>query len=339
MRFLLSAMLVMVAACSSAGGTTTNDACSTGAECASGVCGGDGVCVPGGGGAAGDGGAAGNGGSGGDGGTGGDAGSGGSDAGAGGSAAGSGGGSAGQGGSSGSGGSKVCAPDNDGTITREETPLVAGAKALYLTALKAPVNTAGQGSDPKDKLWDFSGSLAGDHSTLIETQVMEGKWFSPKFPGASYAVRLSDTEDLLGVFEVTSNSLLLRGVVSPTDGLQRTELTYNPPVTVLSFPMKLGASWTTQSTVTGLASGVASSYFENYQSKIDMGGKVKTPFGEFPALRINLLMTRTFGAIITTKRTFAFSSECYGTVARVVSNDNELNAEFSTAAELSRLSP
>jgi hypothetical protein len=233
----------------------------------------------------------------------------------------------------------VCAPNNDGTITREETPLIAGAKATFLTAQKVPVNTAGQGADPQDKSWDFALSLAGDYTTLIETQVMEGKWFSSKFPGASYALRLSDTEDLLGVFEVTDNSLLLRGVVSPTDGLTRTELTYNPPVTVLAFPMKLGSSWTTQSTVSGVASGVFSSYFENYQSKIDAGGKVKTPFGEFPALRINLLLTRTIGALITTKRTFVFSSECYGTVARVVSSDNEPNAEFSTAAEISRLSP
>ncbi|MCS6899241.1 MAG: hypothetical protein RMJ98_06000 [Myxococcales bacterium] len=335
MRFLLSAMLVMMAACSSAGGTTTHDACSSGAECASGVCSGEGRCIPLAGGSGGEGGSAGSAGE-----TGGNGEAGQGGGGVGGTIAGTGGAEVGgMSGGGGSGGAKVCAPNNDGTITREETPLIAGAKALFLTALKVPVNTAGQGADPKNKFWDFSGSLAGDHTTLIETQVMEGKWFSPKFPGASYAMRLSDTEELLGVFEVTDNSLLLRGVVSPTDGLQRTELSYNPPVTVLAFPMKLGSSWTTQTTVTGLLSGVVSSYFENYQSTIDMMGKVKTPFGEFPALRINLLLTRTVGALITTKRTLVFSSECYGTVARVISNDNELNAEFSTAAELSRLSP
>lgn len=331
MRFLLFAMVMILGACSSASGTSTADPCTTGADCASGVCGGDGSCV-----------AAGSGGSGGEaGGEGGSdaGGSGGSEAGGEGGSNNTGGTSQGGSGTAGSGGSKVCAPNNDGTITREETPLIAGATAKYLLAQNAPVDTAGKGTDVKDKSWDFSGSLANDHATLIETQVLDGKWFASKFPGATYALRLSDSEDLLGVFEVTDNSLLLRGVASPTDGLTRTELTYSPPVTVLSFPMKLGSSWTTQSTVSGLLSGVASTYFENYQSKIDMAGKVKTPFGEFPAMRINLLLTRTVGALITTKRTFVFSSECYGTVAKVVSKDNELGAEFATAAEVSRLSP
>lgn len=329
MRLLLFSMVMILSACSSASGTVTSDPCTSGADCASGVCGGDGTCV----------GTGGTGGS--QGGTGGSqGGEGGSEeggsGGVGGSVAGA---NSGGGGTTGEGGSKICSPNDDGVITREETPLIAGATAKYLLAQDAPVDTAGKGTDAKEKSWDFSGSLANDHSTLIETQTLEGRWFAPKFLGASYAMRLSDSEDLLGIFEVTGNSLLLRGVASPTDGLTRTELTYTPPVTVLSFPMKLGSSWTTQSTVSGLLSGVVSTYFENYQSKIDMAGKVKTPFGEFPAMRINLLLTRTVGALVTTKRTFVFSSECYGTVAKVVSADNELKPEFSQAAELSRLTP
>ena len=50
-------------------------------------------------------------------------------------------------------------------------------------------------------------------------------------------------------------------------------------------------------------------------------------------------LTRTVGALITTRRTFGFVSECYGTVATIVSKDYEAGAEFTTAAELWRLTP
>ncbi len=335
MRALLCSLMLILGACSSAGGSSPEGSCTSGSECPSGVCGGDGVCVAGGaGGEAGSSGAAGQAGQGGEAGAGG-AGAGG-EGGAG--AAGGGAGGSGQAGAGAGGGSQVCAPNNDGTITRAETPLITGAKATYKLAQKVPVDTAGKG-EGASREWDFSKSLPGEYSSLVETQPLEGKWFASKFPGASYALRLRDGEELLGVFEASEEALLLRGVVSPTDGLTRTELTYNPPVKVLTFPLKVGASWSTQTTITGVASGVFSTYYEKYESKVDAAGLVKVPFGDFPAMRVNLLLTRTVGLLVTISRTFVFTSECYGTVARVVSQDNETGNEFSTAAEITRLSP
>ena len=45
------------------------------------------------------------------------------------------------------------------------------------------------------------------------------------------------------------------------------------------------------------------------------------------------------GALVTTARTFLFASECYGTVATIVSQDNEAADEFTAAVELKRLTP
>jgi len=41
--------------------------------------------------------------------------------------------------------------------------------------------------------------------------------------------------------------------------------------------------------------------------------------------------------LVTVRRTFLFVSECFGVVAAVVSQDNELATEFTHAAELRRL--
>ena len=109
------------------------------------------------------------------------------------------------------------------------------------------------------------------------------------------------------------------------------------------------SSWTSTSTITGVTPSVpgalatAVTYIEKYETKVDEAGTVKTPFGDFPAMRLNLLLTRTVTpTLILTTRTFTFSAECYGTVAKVVSDTlyypATAPAEFSTAAELSRLS-
>jgi hypothetical protein len=232
----------------------------------------------------------------------------------------------------------TCSPDDDGIITRAEMPLKAGLHATFRVATDVVVDTAGtpQGNG---RLWDLTAALTGDHALLSETQPLTGTWFASKFSGATYAARLSDGTDLLGVFEVTTDALLLRGVVSPADGLYRTELTYDPAVKVLAFPLQAGATFSTTSVVSGLASGVWSAYSEKYESQVDAEGELKTPFSSFHVLRVRTLMTRTVAMIPTVSRSFAFVTDCFGTVATVRSSDNETAVEFTQAAEVWRLSP
>ena len=156
---------------------------------------------------------------------------------------------------------------------------------------------------------------------------------------ATYATRLSDTSDLLGVFQITDTALLLLGVASPTDGLTRTELKYDPPVKTLDFPLTEGKQWSTTSNVTGFAQGVAALYTEKYDFFVDAHGSAKTPFADFPVLRIAGNLSRTVGIVKTTIRSFAFVTECFGTIATLSSNDNEPAVEFTQAKEIKRLSP
>lgn len=237
------------------------------------------------------------------------------------------------------GGPISCVPDHDGTITREEVPLAPGLRATFRIAIDATVDTAGTEDGDGVRHWDLSGELAGDHSALVELLPLGDEWYGGDFPGASYAARLSDEEDLLGVFEITDDALLLRGVVSPDDGLTRTELTYDPPVVVLSFPVERGDRWSTESDASGLALGVFAFATETYDSEADLAGVLRTPFGEFDVQRVHVTLNRSVAGFPTTVHTHLFVSECFGTVASIRSQDDEGEIDFTEAAEVRRLSP
>lgn len=231
-----------------------------------------------------------------------------------------------------------CAPNHDGTIDRAEVPLQAGLRATYRIATNATVNTAGTMMGGT-RVWDFSAALPGDHDVIVETLPTTGAWYAADFANATYATKLSDAQDLLGVFETSATALLLRGVVSPSNGATATKLTYATPVPTLQFPFHVGSTWNANSNVSGTAQGIASFYTEAYTNKVDATGELATPFGKFTVQRVSVVLTRTVGALVTTTRTFVFVAECFGPVANVVSQSNETTAEFTSAAEIRRLAP
>ena len=160
------------------------------------------------------------------------------------------------------------------------------------------------------------------------------------FPTATYAVTLAQGSDLLGVFAVDANAVTLLGVVSPDAGTFRTELKYDPPAKILALPFGAGTTWLTTSTISGTAQGAITAYTEKYDSRVDQVGTMKTPYGDFPVVRVATDLTRTAGlATLLTKRTFAWSAECFGSVATVSSQDFETSAEFNDPAEVRRLAP
>ncbi len=234
-------------------------------------------------------------------------------------------------------GSLTCSPNDDGVLTRSEVPIRAGLRANFAIATDVGVSTGGTAQPDGSRVWDFSGSLTGDHLSLEELRDPAGLWFADDFPTATYASKLRDGEDLLGVFQATDDALLLLGVVSPEGGVFQTSLTYDPPVTLLQFPLAEGNTWTTESTITGLSLGVASWYTETYVSRVDAHGTMTTPYGSFPVLRIRVSLDRLVGLLPTSYRSFLFVAECFGTVAAVHSDAGESELEFTHAAEVRRL--
>lgn len=236
--------------------------------------------------------------------------------------------------------SGVCAPNQDGMISLAELPLTAGKMATFRVALDATFDTRGTAGMAGMRRWDLTAQLAMDSDRPLALLSPTGTWWASKFPTASYAAVLSAESDLLGVFKIDATALVLLGVVSPDAGSFRTELTYDPPVKILALPVAAAATWVTTSTVAGTAQGAIASYTERYASLVDQVGTMKTPYGEFPVLRVATDLTRTsFGATLLTKRSFAWIAECFGSIATVQSQDFESSAEFTDPAEVRRLAP
>jgi hypothetical protein len=232
-----------------------------------------------------------------------------------------------------------CSPNKDGVINAEEVPIAPGLKATFRVAENAAFATAGTAKSDGTRKWDLAGMLAGDHDVLITTRSLSGTWYGAKFPGASHSTELSTTSDLLGVFQTTATGLLLVGVVSPTESATKTELKYATPPAALQFPLKVGSAWKVTSNVNGTASGVLAAYSETWDARVDNRGELVTPFATFDVMRVRTVLTRTVGLSVTVTRTYAFVTECYGTIATVTSKPNETQEEFTTAAEVRRLSP
>lgn len=232
----------------------------------------------------------------------------------------------------------VCRPNQDGVIERDEVPLRVGLNAKFRVATDVDFDTAGT-MENGQRVWDLSGSFESDDLVVVELAELQGRWFASDFPEADYATRLSVTEELLGVFEIADDGLLLHGVASPDDGVFATNLEYDPPVATLEFPISEETSWQTDSQVSGTAQGVVSVFDESYVFTPAGRGLLRTPFGEFQVQRIRSDLERTVGFLTTTIRTYIFVAECFGTVATVRSRDDESDVEFDRAAEIRRLAP
>lgn len=248
-------------------------------------------------------------------------------------------GSGGAGATSGPGGGGSFCANHDFVVEQGELTLEPGLSAQLLAAQGVVFSTAGSEQVDGTRIWDFTAALPGDHGLVVSTIDLAGTWYESSFLGATYAARLSDAEELLGVFEATTDALVLRGVVSPSDGITRTELVYDPPVTVLDFPVSEGKTWNSATTITGLAQGVAVFYTEDYAFEVDARGQALTPYGEIEVLRVHSELVRTIGALVTTVQSHSFVAECFGSVATVVSEDQEFEKEFTDAAEVRRLAP
>jgi hypothetical protein len=247
----------------------------------------------------------------------------------------------------GTGGSAACVPNQDGTITRAEVPLAAGLHATFSVTGGVTYDTTGMKQADGSRVWDLTVAFNGDHPLVLDTLAIDPTaWYAADFPTASYAARLSEQAadaDLLGIFKLTGSALLLLGVASTMDSASATKLIYATPIVVLDFPLTEGKKWDTLSAVTGKVSGITIGgiYNEEYTSTVDAHGTLKTPYADFPVLRVNTKFLRFLNGVSTLKYTHSFVTECFGNVGTIISNDDNtltLQPEFSTAAELWRFS-
>jgi hypothetical protein len=227
-----------------------------------------------------------------------------------------------------------CAFNNDGVITRAELPVTVGIGALF--AVNAPNTTVPVNNVAQNGVWDFSAPVSGEGKQFDQLLAPSGQWWAGDFTTATYGQRIDDGQQVYGVFRNDPDDLVMLGVVSDENGLEKTELTYATPIIVLKFPLMVGSTWTSESDVSGTADGVAFYAHEKYDFTVDVRGTTRTPAASFDTLRLRMTLTRTFGDA-TTQITYLHVAECYGTVARIRSQDGETSNNFTQASEYRRL--
>lgn len=234
----------------------------------------------------------------------------------------------------------VCMGNRDGVIDRGEVAFLLGATVLY--AVNRPgttvemIDTTARVSGAT-RVWDFSAPRPEDTRVIDEVLSPRGMWWASSYGDATFAALLDRGSNLLGVYRVSDAALELLGTVSTE--ANRTNLRFVPPVAVLRFPLRVGASWEQTVNGTGFVNFTPLSNVTRYATVIDSAGEVWTPVGRFPALRMRTDIDQSIPLTVfrVTRRTFTFLSECWGVVARVTSVDNETSQELRRASEYRRL--
>jgi hypothetical protein len=237
-------------------------------------------------------------------------------------------------------GGVTCSGNRDGVIERGEMAFLVGASVIYAVnrdgAPVEPVDTAGMAT-ATGRVWNYVAPIGADQRLLDEVIAPRGRWWSSRYPDASFAAVIDRTTNLLGVYRVSAAALELLATVSTEEN--RTDLRMMPPVAVLRFPLRVGATWEQTVTGTGFVNFTPLTNTTRYVNRIDADGEVWTPAGRFRALRMRTDLDQSIPLTLIrrTRKTFTFVSECWGVVARIASADNETAEEFRRATEYRRL--
>jgi hypothetical protein len=233
----------------------------------------------------------------------------------------------------------ACVPNHDGTVTAAEVPLVLGGSLPLRLARDVAFATAGTVGEDGVRRWDFTVALTGDAAIERVVRAPDELWAPDTFPDATYALEVAGSDELLGVYGRTADAVLLQGLQSVADGLERTDLVYEPPLETLPLPLAESDTWETESASSGWALGYYSLYWESVTSAgvADLHGVAVLSIGDVPVQRVVTTLTRVQGLYVTVTKTYVFVAECLGVVAWVLGDAGDDAAELTHAAEVARL--
>lgn len=237
-----------------------------------------------------------------------------------------------------------CLPNLDGKIDRGELAPAIGTAISYVVSppgVSRSVDLAG--SDGEDGTeWDFSTDYADDQSLSVTPSTLAGKWYAASFQDGAFVTPFNREGTLESIGLASDGGLLLLGLASreesPEEG--QTLLVYDPPITVLKFPVEVGQSFVSAGEITnGVALGLPYAGRDTYEVEVDASGSVdliQFTFDEVLRVRTKVTVEPAVGAAVTRLQT-SFYAECFAEVARATSADGETDPDFSDAAELRRL--
>ena len=239
----------------------------------------------------------------------------------------------------------ACPHVDDDVLTSDELPLALGVPIRLLEARTdagIPVDLMGDLDVDGGKVWRLDGPLPGDHPVTMTAEPLEGYWFASHFPDGGYVAPLDGTGETLGLFRRTDTVLEMVALFSREE--DKTAITYDPPVSVLAMPLRLGDTFTSVVHAEGTLEG--NPYFastDTYEMTVDAQGTVVTPGGSFPVLRVRIVLDVSVPiAVWPFELTYhyvrySFMTPCYGQVAHVASREGEEALLFTEAAEVRRV--
>lgn len=243
-------------------------------------------------------------------------------------------------------GALPCVPNLDGRIDANELVAAVGIPEHLLVSPAGStrqVNLAGTVDADGQRVWDLSADDGTDQIAAIEASGLDGKWYASSFTDGQFASPLDVGDTLEGIYVHTDAALFLLGVAStdenPPNG--KTLYRYTQPVVAYQFPLQPGAHFVSSGTIqNGTVESLPYAGRDTYDVSVDSAGELVLPDLTFTqSLRVKIQLTQepAVGASIVTQQT-SWLFECYGEVARATSQQNEQNPDFTTAAELRRLS-
>ena len=240
----------------------------------------------------------------------------------------------------------ACQPNLDGSLEADEMRAAIGVPLSFLVSpagARRGVDVAGAAQTDGSRRWDWSAPAQDDVAVAFAAQPLAGKWYAGFFPGAQFALPLDASGRLVALYSRDSDALRLHGLASvdsdPAEG--RTLLVYETPIAAFRFPLRPGATWTSEATVRvgSQVSGLPYSSTDTYEVRVDALGRLDLPdvsFAQVHRVRTRVTMDPSPGSVLT-RRQVSFVAECFGEVARATSLDNESREDFTTAAEIRRV--
>lgn len=238
-----------------------------------------------------------------------------------------------------------CVPNLDGQIDATELLVGFDVEVAYrINPANAPraVDLVGLVDQAGVRVWDWSDDHSEDQELYVAASRLDERWFASEFPSGEWIAPLDASGTLDGVYSRTDAGVFLHGYASveesPPQG--QTLVVYTQPVTVYRLPLQVGDEWISIGEVrNAVVQDLPYAGRDVYTTRVDAVGELWLPelqFDQVLRVRSDLTVEPSVGTGFTRKQV-GYLFECFGEVARAVSELNETKDNFDTAVELRRL--
>jgi|HubBroStandDraft_6_1064221.scaffolds.fasta_scaffold77651_3 hypothetical protein len=230
----------------------------------------------------------------------------------------------------------TCVPTRSGMIDEAHLPIALGATLTFYAGSNRTVDLVPSSTG----VYDMSMQSPNDTVVAIGPVGLGSQWYAPSYPNGQFVVDAGSGLD--GIYHQDETALWLDGTASQNEmsAAGKTLVTYAAPIALLRFPLQDGETYTTtQALENTVVDGLPLQGSDEVDVDVTLGAELDVPYVQFsPILRVrtNVIRTPSTGTPVINKRTTLFMFECFGEVARAESNDDEPNADFTTAAYLRR---